>query len=801
MRRTIATTFLGLGLLLSGCATESPENTTASTASAGGTTPPPTPAASPFNTTEFQANWALDSIGALTAYDDGLSGAGVVVGVIDTGVDIDQTDLDDNIHSASKDIYDGAINVLETRAGSTTNFSDMRGLGVSLDDVMGHGTFVAGLIAAEKNNQNSHGLAFNAQVLAVRTDEPGTCPASCTFDDNALAAAINHAVANGADVINLSLGGSAANPYLEGALEDAVLADVVLVVSAGNAPESTAPYSPSNDPDPMALEAVNTWMNGQMIIAGAANTSGTIADFGNRAGTGANFFLMAPGMDLYGPTVNPNNGASTHGIGSGTSFAAPIISAAAALLKEKFPALTAAEIVEIMLDTATDVGAPGVDAITGHGLLNLDAALAPIGTSSIILSIGNGSVTTSDHNASLLSGGAFGDGVVLGLSGGSIFLDDYDRAYETEFSQQMRLAPGQQLFEDRLEGFRDFETASLDLSPGVTMTMSARYADPYSTYEDAVLGLTDQGERRSEGFRFKLQNQVDERTRVSLGFGNDVEDMLGASVAGKGFGGQSFLSEGIKTPWQSTENSGRQFGVERAFGPNISLSFGFGRDDVEVPEVLGLARFSQGAARTSVVSRFGYASEQGGVDLTLGQIQEEGLVLGSFSSGYLGLGSGADTSYLSLAANKTLGSVGGHRLSAFGRVTGGSSDIHTSAGSVFSSFERLSTSQFALGLSFDGVFSPSGRLSLAFSQPLRLEGGAARLATASGWNYESETPIFAHGPKSLAPSGRELDLELGYAFNLKGAQVSANVLYQKEPGHIAGSDDGIGFMLTSRSRF
>lgn len=514
--------------------------------------PPPPPAPSPFDTTEFQANWGLGAVNALSAYDAGLSGAGIVVAIIDTGIDLDQIELTGNLHPASKDIFDGAANTLTTLGGATTIFSVLRTGGASLDDVDGHGTFIAGLIAAEKNDSRSHGLAYNAQILALRTDDVDSCPADCLFDDNAIAASLNFAVANGADVVNISLGGSPANPYLERAIKDAANAGVIIVISAGNAPESGSPFTPSPDPDPFALAALETWADAQIIIAGSSNDLGTISDFSNRAGIGAAFYLLAPGESVYSTAVDSGTGATTFGTGSGTSFAAPVVAAAAGLLLEKFPALTAAEIVDILLTSATDLGVTGVDAINGHGLLDLEAAIAPMGTTSLSIKTPTGVITADPAAGGLVAGGLFGDGLSRGFQGGAIFTDKYDRAYATGFDGQIRLASPFTDFSSRFQAAASFETARLALAPGSALTFSTGYDRPLTGYEERVLGISNAPDTTLSQTRFRVETSLGQKTSLSYGMGGALEDGLDQTGGRAMYG--TFLAQGAQMPWLS--NSG-----------------------------------------------------------------------------------------------------------------------------------------------------------------------------------------------------------------------------------------------------
>ncbi|MCE3250498.1 MAG: peptidase subtilisin kexin sedolisin, partial [Geminicoccaceae bacterium] len=302
-----------------------------------------------FETREYQASFGLDAVGASTAYAAGATGRGVIVAVVDTGIDVDHPELAAQI------------------AGGSTNI--VTGDPQQVDDIDGHGTAVAGIIAARRNQALSHGVAFNARILAVRADAPGTCASSagCAFDQADVAAATDYAVARGAPVINYSLGGATSvGASLEGALTRAADAGTILVFAAGNenAAEPTFPARFAADPA----------AGGLAIAVGAVDAGNQLTSFSNQAGSARDHYLVAPGAHILAPALG--GGAA---LVSGTSFATPHVSGAAALVLQAAPFLTAEEVVELLLDSATDLGAPGTDPVYGRGLVNLAAALGPQG--------------------------------------------------------------------------------------------------------------------------------------------------------------------------------------------------------------------------------------------------------------------------------------------------------------------------------------------------------------------------------------------------------------------------------------
>ncbi|MEV6597356.1 type VII secretion-associated serine protease mycosin [Actinoplanes sp. NPDC051346] len=254
------------------------------------------------------------------------TGRGVTVAVVDTGV------------SGHSDLAGSIV--------SGTDFIDPGGNG--RNDLDGHGTAMAGLIAAHgKGSRGVLGIAPGAKVLPIRV-----------LKDNReaeleLGPAIDFAVKHGAKVINISAGGGT-SPKTIKAVRAAADADVVIVAAAGNRPRDAGVISPA------IFESV--------VAVTATDRGGKISDV---SVTGPAIDLAAPGEDIT-TTSNADQYTIKQ---TGTSDAAAIVSGAAALLRSKYPDMTAKEVVQRLEDTATDKGAPGVDDEYGHGIVNIVAAL------------------------------------------------------------------------------------------------------------------------------------------------------------------------------------------------------------------------------------------------------------------------------------------------------------------------------------------------------------------------------------------------------------------------------------------
>lgn len=276
--------------------------------------------------------YALDMMETVAAWSLSTGDSDVVVAIIDTGIDIDHPE------------FLGRISPFSYNAVTETV-----GLEAVRDD-HGHGTMVAGIIAADQTNDvGIAGIIQHVALLVIKANEAS----EGRFRDSALIEGIYYAVEQGADVINLSLGGTYANPLTEAALQHAAEQGVVVIGAAGNSGTDTPKY-------PASFETV--------LSVSAVDASRALAEFSN---FGANIVLSAPGADIV--TTVRNNG---YGTVSGTSFAAPQVSGVVALMLSYLGPMSAEEVQQRLFLTAMDEGEPGWDPLFGFGIVNTLQALS-----------------------------------------------------------------------------------------------------------------------------------------------------------------------------------------------------------------------------------------------------------------------------------------------------------------------------------------------------------------------------------------------------------------------------------------
>lgn len=260
----------------------------------------------------------LESVWSNEEYGN-TAGEGVVVAVIDTGVDYNHEDLQDNIWTNSAEVS-GQKGTDDDNNGYV---DDVHGINLidpnetPMDD-HGHGTHVAGIIAMENNNVGGVGIAYKSKIMPIKAGG-----SDGTFNSTDIAKAIVYAYKNGADVINMSFGSSAHSALIENALQDA-FGSCVLVAAAGNesTPTADCPLGGRN-----MYPASYSYVIGVMAYD-EANSFASFSNWDYKPNANAEYEVVAPGVSVYSTLPN-----GRYASWNGTSMAAPMVSAEAAILR------------------------------------------------------------------------------------------------------------------------------------------------------------------------------------------------------------------------------------------------------------------------------------------------------------------------------------------------------------------------------------------------------------------------------------------------------------------------------------
>lgn len=319
-------------------------------------------------------DWNVNAVAAPEAWAAGYQGQGITVAVIDTGVDLDHPELSGNLFVNPGEIPGNGID--DDRNGYIDDVSgyDFVSDDARPDDRNGHGTHVAGTIAAGNDGIGVTGVAPEASILPVRVlDGAGS------GSDSSVAAGIRYAAQLGAQIINLSLGGDLSN-RIASAIEYATSLGSLIIAAAGNESASTPSF-------PAQFSASSAGV----LSVGAYDSNNRIADFSNAVGSTDAVQIDAPGVRILGTYLG--GGYATL---SGTSMAAPHVAGVAALTLSANPDLTSHELRDL-LSRGTYGRTTGSDSIGNASTLNSVAyAAAGFGT----VGIANASTKTVTKSAS-----------------------------------------------------------------------------------------------------------------------------------------------------------------------------------------------------------------------------------------------------------------------------------------------------------------------------------------------------------------------------------------------------------------
>jgi subtilisin family serine protease len=293
------------------------------------------------STSTTSTQWDLAAVNAPAAWNMTTGSSSVVVAVIDTGVDYNHVDLSANIWTNPNAGSDGFT-------GDVHGYNFVADNGNPMDD-NGHGTHVAGTIAAEANSYGVTGVAYSTTIMPLKfLDANGSGYLSDAVESINYATMERTVYGVNVRVDNCSWGGGGFSAAMQTAIQAAGNAGIMVVTAAGNngTNNDTSPQYPANYDLP------------NVISVAASNQNNQLASFSNFGATTVD--IAAPGVSIYSTT--PNNTYSTY---SGTSMATPHVSAVAALAWALDPSATVAQVRNAILQGADRVGALSGKLVSG----------------------------------------------------------------------------------------------------------------------------------------------------------------------------------------------------------------------------------------------------------------------------------------------------------------------------------------------------------------------------------------------------------------------------------------------------
>lgn len=687
----------------------------------------------------------------MVAWEAGATGAGINIGVVDSGIDFTQADLQGRISTAlSTDVISGR----NTPTGDLTEGGRPA-----------HGTMVSGVIASNFNGFGTIGVAYESTIVSIRADV-----SNCTdpedkvcFYSSDLARAIDYAIANNIPIVNMSLGGEGPmSAGFEAALGRAVRAGIVFTIAAGN--------EGGVDPEWPGRYATDPRFAGSIIVVGAHNTANQMASFSNRAGVSANAFISAAGVDI----LTNCNGTICYQI-NGTSFSAPAVAGALALLMDAFPNLTGKQAVDILLRTARDAGATGTDTTFGRGLLDIAQAFQPVGATTVAALSGSSVQITSQRFA--YTGGALGDALRQTAALQTVGHDSYDRLFRVNLAETFGMAPrGDRARLPDVE--RRTATLSVDAPMGGRLSLTSSVSHDDSIHDPAAASslLTpwlDERQRQDVMVQFTSGNGLVALWQGRNGARSPFE--LGA--------GDSFASLAqVDRAWMGGVRLGALTFTADAGVADRAMPFTTAEDDV--------SRYSRFAMNWEMAPNAQLTFAAGGLDERMGP-------LGSFIPFGSGLEMPSDTTFAGVSGKVDLG--GGLWLDGemgWARTAMEGQFLNLSERAVSSSW-RLGLTSFCKELGF-GCQS----ISWTISQPLRIESGqfSAWLADAPLEYFDPLT--FSERSFSAAPSGRQIDVSLGSLHALPdGSQLALRAVVTRDDRHVRSAEPAYALMGSWRATF
>ena len=686
---------------------------------------------------EYINQYGLAMINAAEPYANSLSGAGTTIGIMDSGIETNHVELD----SQNKITTDSVL-----------DYSNFSGYRAPTADDKTHGTFVASIAAGDRDESNNpndiQGVAYNAQIhfIAIPLAEPDEDyePVEVTEEnaedysglDQAYASFYKDFTSRYVTAVNNSYGmqGNIAD-YEESAVRASFptvietiaqqnkINKTIFVWSAGNAGGYSEQQVDNSSPEifPGMVYFIEELQDTSVAVV-SVNEEGLIADHSNRCGLAKDFCVAAPGENITGAYVTteyPEN--DNYGTGSGTSFAAPFVSGAVALLTEKFRGqLTGQEILQRIYVTANKEGVYSNSDIYGQGLLDLKKAIEPIGQTYFISPITNQVTTFSQANI-FLSSPLFGS---LNNLDDKLFLTYFDELgapFSINASQLVRN--------------NNPENSYLPRFPNSQLPTSGNeYLQLFSTVEN---------------YDF-LSNQTTQKSGFSYALSLDPNNSLNLSLNQKNYYSSLSTSYDPIKNFVSNGPSIKYSFKDKRFGYGFSFSKGFQGWNPWTDQDKAYSKYFS--------TQLNIFSKNNKTSIKLGRLEED--------SSYLGMMflNGQSSSKKSFSSIITVDSdfFINENFSAFISLTGMRAEPYENFS--FINIRSGSSLLTSTNLSIIGknIFSKKDRFRLDYLVPLSIEKGTADLKFISGrdyfGNYTTNTLKV-----NLAPSYRERVLTANYS--------------------------------------
>ena len=760
---------------------------------------------------EYQSQWGLNMVNASSAYARGATGAGVTIGITDSGLDNSHVEI-----SATRLSGNSALSY----SNYTPNTRQTR-----------HGTMVASVAAGKQDKTDitpMHGVAFEADVLFVAIQlaepDPDYDPVDIGDDDgsgNVSGAPDFTGIDNffsqlfeiyndyDVDIVNNSYGYSGnINDYTEAQVRYAfpnTIAEMsqvgtpdsektIYVWAAGNAggyADQGVDYS-----SPELLPGLAHYIpeiQGHSIAVVSVDENGQISDFSSRCGVAQEYCIAAPGGKVTAayPTSTSDTGIyigntnddnynncitdnSCYAVTSGTSFAAPFVSGGLAVIADHFEGqLGSQEIVSRLFSTANKKGVYADMAIYGQGLMDLNAATEPVGQVSAMMSLSlSGPMTPAIFSNIQLTSPSFGDAITNGIGNHSvIFFDSLDAPFRRSLSSLVSDYRNQII---NMDGFGSIQNpishsvitdnSELEIGGLSTENLSGELVTPYH-----LLNARADKNQFFSYYNYSNNSFLSHGLNGSWAMGIFQDSQLRSERS---------LRTQFSNPWLNFSATGTTFGS--TFQGNnrfdVALAISSGRNKFNRNEIFN-KRDSSTVALLEIQPKSKMPS------LQLGLMKENDASLGLSGSGAFNGSNNQLTSFVGLSNSLDL--AGGLLFGSL--YWGKSNDISNELG-MMRSVTKLYSSAFGIGFMKSSIVSNNDKLILTVDQPIRIESGKLQLNVPT-YRTKEKNVLFNSMNFNLDPSGREIHTKAQYLSSYKNIGLGLTLGYKADPYHIKFMDD------------
>ena len=714
-------------------------------------------------------------------------GTGQVLGVVDTGI------------AAGNSVFAAGqvSNALSGCAAVTFRCSS------GARDDNNHGTAVASIAAANARmpfavNYGGYstaagsviGMAPNANIVAQKV-----LNASGSGYSTDVANGLVRAANAGASVINLSLT-FGNTPELVSAINYAAGKGAFIVWAGGNSAQNLLGGANTRG---LTAAAVS-----RLVLVGSVKASGTVSSFSNRPGSGslvdtsakatsyAARWVTAPGENILAPAATSGNGV--YSAWSGTSMSAPLVSGSLLLLQGAWPILrTNGTAANLLLATATDLGASGVDTTYGNGLVNLATAFNPYGTLTVAQANGR-AVPLSSLTGSMISSGALGNlSAVQSRLARYTVLDGYQRNFSVNLSGLIR-TPSTAAQLNALPVNPNAGVRRMAFDGGELSMLAPAAPDRLSLL--GVFGQDPDAVQLSRAAYAMLEDRSG--TVLAFGYGTALPVQYSYTRALYGSEDAANAAGEMATNLSSFSQGGSILAAGMPLGGGVRVAFAYSGSAGLSQSPLESAAMPLAQKATVVGAGLSWRVHerlQFGVS-TQSLDERNGLLGSSYSeSSAVGLGSDRQSTEIGVSALISLSARESVFIEASQSMTrsGQAGDA-----SLLTGTSDIRAQAFGARYVVSELFRPADRISVSFRQPLRVTAGSASLAVTS---IDPVTGVATTGIEQvdLAPTGRQRDYRIGYDTPMsRTSRLGLQFTLSQDALNIAGNDKRtVGLMWTS----